>query len=148
MTVSGLVLVRQRPGSAHGTIFLTLEDETGVSNVIIWPKVFEALRATVIGGRFIAVTGRMQRDGEVIHVVAEKAEDLTGLLTMLSQLGPGVSGLARADHVKRPLLPPRPRRAAPEALPQLFAEEEPPAVDRAADGTGVRHVLPKGRNFH
>jgi error-prone DNA polymerase len=147
VTVAGLVLVRQRPGSAKGTIFLTLEDETGVANIIVWPKVFEALRPVVIGGRFISVTGRLQRDGDVIHVVAEKAEDLSRLLTLLSRLGPDVSALARADHVKRPLLPSRTRRTDTERLPQLFADE--PLPQSSAPGlASLRDVLPKGRNFH
>ncbi|MCX8256257.1 MAG: error-prone DNA polymerase, partial [Beijerinckiaceae bacterium] len=110
VTVAGLVLVRQRPGSAKGTIFLTLEDETGVANIIVWPKVFEALRPVVIGARFIAVTGKLQREGEVVHVVADKAEDLTRLLTLLSSLGGEVSGLARADEIRRPVVLPRGQR--------------------------------------
>ena len=143
VTVAGLVLVRQRPGSAKGTIFLTLEDETGVANIIVWPKVFEALRPIVIGARFIAVTGRLQREGDVVHVVAEKAEDLTRLLTLLSSLGGEVSALARADHVRRPLLLPRTRGPAPAVLPQLF--EAPEEATETAQS--VRRVLPKGRNF-
>ena len=144
VTVAGLVLVRQRPGSAKGTIFLTLEDETGVANIIVWPKVFEALRAIVIGARFISVTGRLQREGDVVHVVAEKAEDVTRLLALLSREGAQVSSLARADHVKRPLLPPRARLCAPaEAEPGLFGTMDTPPPEAAA----LRQVLPKGRNF-
>ena len=118
VTVAGLVLVRQRPGSAKGTIFLTLEDETGVANIIVWPKVFEVLRPIVIGARFIAITGRLQRDGDVMHVVTEKAEDLTRLLGLLSSMGPQVSALARADEVRRPVLDPRPKRGG---TPLTFA---------------------------
>ncbi|MCA8928742.1 MAG: error-prone DNA polymerase, partial [Alphaproteobacteria bacterium] len=73
--VAGLVLVRQRPGSAKGVIFATLEDETGIANVIVWPKVFEAHRAIVMGARLLWVRGRLQREGLVIHVVAERLED-------------------------------------------------------------------------
>ena len=144
VTVAGLVLVRQRPGSAKGTIFLTLEDETGIANIIVWPKVFELLRPIVIGARFIRVTGRLQRQGEVTHVVAEKAEDVTRLLSLLSSAGADVSALARADHVKRPLLPPRARRCEVDTdAPGLFAASTPPAADAAA----LRQILPKGRNF-
>lgn len=141
VTVAGLVLVRQRPGSAKGTVFLTLEDETGVANIIVWPKVFEVLRPAVIGGRFIAVTGRLQREGDVVHVVAEKAEDLTRMLGLLSTLGPDMVSLARADEIKRPILPPRERIADREVPPQLF--------DFAAQDEimAVRQVMPKGRNF-
>jgi error-prone DNA polymerase len=141
ITVAGLVLVRQRPGSAKGTVFLTLEDETGVANIIVWPKVFEALRPVVIGGRFIAVTGRLQREGEVVHVVAEKAEDLTRMLGLLSSMGPDMTSLARADEIKRPVLPPRARIAEREIPLQLFDFPTQDAI------TAVRQVMPKGRNF-
>ncbi len=66
------MLVRQRPGSAKGVVFMTLEDESGVANVIVWPKVFEKLRPIVIGARFVAVSGRLQNEAGVIHVVAER----------------------------------------------------------------------------
>ena len=141
VTVAGLVLVRQRPGSAKGTIFLTLEDETGVANIIVWPKVFESLRPIVIGARFIAVTGRLQRESGVVHIVAEKAEDLTRLLTLLSSLGSEVSSLARADEIRRPVLGPRPKRPEVEAMPRLFD------VPASETETSLRQVLPKGRNF-
>ena len=66
---------------------MTLEDETGSSNAIVWPKVFEAHRPMVIGARFVAVTGRVQNEPGVIHVIAERMEDLTPLLGMLSLHG-------------------------------------------------------------
>ena len=91
VSVAGLVLVRQRPGSANGVIFLTLEDETGTANAIVWPKVFEALRPIIIGARFVAVTGRLQNEAGVIHVVVERAEDLTHLLALLSNQGRQIS---------------------------------------------------------
>lgn len=141
VTVAGLVLVRQRPGSAKGTVFLTIEDETGVANIIVWPKVFEVLRPAVIGGRFIAVTGRLQREGDVVHVVAEKAEDLSRMLGLLSSLGPDMVSLARADEIKRPVLLPRGRIADREMAPQLFDFAAPEEI---AD---TRQVMPKGRNF-
>ena len=71
MSVAGLVLVRQRPGTAKGVIFLTLEDETGIVNVVVWSKVFEANRRIVMTSQFLLVRGRIQREGIVIHVVAE-----------------------------------------------------------------------------
>src|SRR3546814_3937618 len=74
--VAGLVLVRQRPGDS-GVIFATLEDETGIANVIIWPAVFERFRAAVLKSSLLAVKGRLQREGLVIHVVAEELIDLT-----------------------------------------------------------------------
>ena len=87
VTVAGLVLVRQRPGSAKGVVFMTIEDESGVANAIVWPKVFEAQRAQVIGARFVAITGRLQNEAGVIHVVAEHVEDLSSMLGLLSLAG-------------------------------------------------------------
>jgi error-prone DNA polymerase len=87
VAVGGLVLVRQRPSTAKGVIFATLEDETGVANIIIWPKTFEAFRPAVLGGRLIRVAGRLQSASGVIHVVADEIEDLTPLLARLSQDG-------------------------------------------------------------
>ncbi len=68
--VSGLVTVRQRPGSANGVIFLSIEDETALANIIVWPKTFERFRPVVLGARYVAVTGRMQEESGVIHVVS------------------------------------------------------------------------------
>ncbi|WP_081448339.1 error-prone DNA polymerase [Fulvimarina pelagi] len=102
--VSGLVLVRQRPGSAKGVIFITIEDESGTANIIVWPKVFERFRPLVLGARFIRVKGRMQADHGVIHVVAEMIEDLTALLAPIaSGTEIGREGIAPADHVRAPL---------------------------------------------
>jgi error-prone DNA polymerase len=83
ITVAGLVLVRQRPGTSKGVIFMTLEDETDIANIIVWPKVFEKNRRTVMTARFLAVRGRLQRAGLVIHVVAESFVDLSATLPML-----------------------------------------------------------------
>ncbi|MGA3302968.1 MAG: error-prone DNA polymerase [Methylovirgula sp.] len=149
VTTAGLVLVRQRPGSANGVIFLTMEDEIGVANAIIWPKVFERLRPIVLGARFIAITGKLQSESGVIHVVAEKAEDLTPLLALLingdREMAKEISALARADEGKRPyqgdrfpLSAKKERRPAKAFEPQLFD----PAPEMLAT------VLPKGRNFH
>jgi error-prone DNA polymerase len=83
VTVAGLVLVRQRPGTSKGVVFMTLEDETDIANVIVWPKVFERNRRTVMTSRFLAVRGRLQRAGLVIHVVAESFTDLSTQLPWL-----------------------------------------------------------------
>jgi error-prone DNA polymerase len=87
--VAGLVLVRQRPGTAKGVVFITLEDETGSANAVVWPAIFAANRSTVMSARFLVVHGRLQRAGEVIHVVAERFTDLTGRLGAL-KTGPAV----------------------------------------------------------
>ena len=77
VTVAGLVLVRQRPGSAKGVMFITIEDETGVANLVLWPDRFERQRRLVLTAAMIACTGRVQREGEVIHVVVDRLEDLS-----------------------------------------------------------------------
>ena len=120
--IAGLVLVRQRPGTAKGVVFMTLEDETGTANVIVWPKMFEAFRPVVIGARFVAVTGTLQSTDGVIHLVASKLQDLTPMLSVLTSGPPFVSQMARADEVKRPQGDHR--------------------------GPRVEEVLPGGRNFH
>jgi error-prone DNA polymerase len=75
--VAGLVLVRQRPGTAKGVVFLTLEDETGIANIVVWRDAFEANRRTVMGSAFLVVHGQLQREGEVVHLVAERFTDLS-----------------------------------------------------------------------
>jgi error-prone DNA polymerase len=87
VTVAGLVLVRQRPGTAKGVIFMTLEDETDIANIIVWPKAFANNRRTVMTARFLAVRGRLQRAGLVIHVVAETFIDLSAELITLRDDG-------------------------------------------------------------
>jgi len=101
--ISGLVTCRQRPGSANGVVFMTIEDETAVANVIVWPKVFERLRPVVLGARYVAVTGLVQEESGVIHVVAERLEDLTHFLARLAEHGSEIDGLARCDEVRRPI---------------------------------------------
>ena len=71
------MLVRQRPGTAKGVIFLTLEDETGIVNIVVWPKVFEKNRRTVMTAQFLKVRGKIEREGLVIHVVADQLIDLS-----------------------------------------------------------------------
>jgi error-prone DNA polymerase len=86
VSMSGLVLIRQRPGSAKGVCFITLEDETGIANLVIWPDVFDTQRKIVMGARLMCVHGIIQKDAEdgVIHVVARKLEDHTHMLRHLS----------------------------------------------------------------
>ena len=84
-SVAGLVLVRQRPGSAKGVIFMTVEDETGIANIIVWRKIFQRFRAIVLGARFVRVSGRLQSESGVIHIVADRLEDLTPWLAALSE---------------------------------------------------------------
>ena len=84
VTVAGLVLVRQRPGTANGVIFLTLEDETGVANVIVWRATYERFRRAVVSGRCLRVTGRVQRESGVVQIIAEQVEDISPMLDALA----------------------------------------------------------------
>jgi error-prone DNA polymerase len=90
LTLAGLVLVRQRPGTASGVVFVTLEDEFGIANLVVWPTVFEAYRRVVMGARMVGVRGRIQCEGEkqykVIHLVAEEIWDLSAELDSISEL--------------------------------------------------------------
>jgi error-prone DNA polymerase len=83
VAIAGLVLIRQRPGSAKGVIFVTLEDETGIANLIVWPPILERFRRTVLGATLLYCKGRLQREEGVIHVVAEDLRDLTPRLQTL-----------------------------------------------------------------
>jgi error-prone DNA polymerase len=85
--VAGLAIVRQQPATASGVIFMTLEDETGIANIVVWRKVFERFRPVVMGARLVEVTGRVQREGDVIHVVADRLADLSPLLRDLWDAG-------------------------------------------------------------
>lgn len=100
--MAGLVLVRQKPGSAKGVCFITMEDEHGVANLVIWPKLMEQYRAAVMGSRLIYVEGHVQRDGDIIHVVASHLENRSAALDRLS--GEKVpTPIAPADEVLRPV---------------------------------------------
>jgi DNA-directed RNA polymerase len=91
IAVAGLVILRQRPGTAKGVIFLTLEDETGVVNIIVWRHVYERFRRAVVAGRMLRVTGQMQRAHDVTHVLAEQIEDISDMLDHLLSDGTGRS---------------------------------------------------------
>ncbi|MBX3576267.1 MAG: error-prone DNA polymerase [Rhizobiaceae bacterium] len=77
---AGLVLVRQRPGSAKGVMFITIEDESGIANLVVWPKKFEEFRRVVLGATMVAVRGRIQREGDVVHLVAYQLTDMSDAL--------------------------------------------------------------------
>ncbi len=149
VTVAGLVLIRQRPGTAAGIIFVTIEDETGVANVIVKPTVFERQRAAVVAARFVAVTGRLQNHAGVVHVVAERVADLSPLLATLSRRGPEVSSLARADEVARPVVS---RTGADRGARETVGSAGfPLARDNRGSAPGhaaAARAMPKGRNFH
>ncbi|MFZ1814896.1 MAG: error-prone DNA polymerase [Rhizobiaceae bacterium] len=166
--LAGLVVVRQRPGSAKGVVFMTIEDETGIANVIIWPKVMERYRAVVMGARFVGVEGQIQKADGVIHLVARSIEDLTPMLAVLSAEDgdvpatsqkdmPEIGGLANADEVRKPVQELRNRTASHSDLARLLSDAPElkhdyqrlarPRDHFAADRP-LRKILPKGRNFH
>ena len=128
----GGVLVRQRPGSSKGVVFMTLEDETGIVNVVVWPKVFDAFRPVVMGGRMLLIEGRLQRaadaEGGVVHLIAETLVDRTADLALLSEAEP-------------PIRPPMGDDAAKSGGDPRTRQ------DRHRHPRDVR-ILPKSRDFH
>ena len=124
LSIAGLVLIRQRPGSAKGVVFITIEDETGVANLVVWPDVFETQRKIVMGARLMTVHGIVQRDEDdgVIHVVARRLEDDTHMLRHLSD-----------DIMDAPL-----------------SHGDAPGAMRPPPGRHPRdvQVIPKSRDFH
>ena len=95
--VAGVVLIRQRPGSAKGVVFITLEDETGVANIVVWPDMTTRFRKEVMGARLLEVRGRVERDDEVIHVIAAHIRDASADLALLSD-GLATAGPRRQGH--------------------------------------------------
>src|SRR5262249_5716971 len=83
LSIAGVVLIRQRPGSANGVVFITIEDETGVANLIVWPAILERFRRAALGATLLRCAGQLQREESVIHVVADRLDDLTPRLNTL-----------------------------------------------------------------
>ncbi len=148
VAVAGVVLVRQRPGTAKGVVFLTIEDETGIANCVVWAKTMESYRRILMGARLLLVRGRLQKHGSIIHVVVDHMKDWTSHLAHLAEgsvprggsvpHGGSVSrgdvtpktALARADEVARPITNPDRWRQSPQRHPR-----------------NVR-IMPKSRDFH
>ena len=139
--VAGVVLIRQRPGSAKGVCFITLEDETGVANIVIWPDLMEKQRKVIMAARLMEVRGRVEYDDEVVHVIATSLTDATASLHALSDdlLS---HPIARADHVNNPLPS---RFQAPD-----FEPLGPGNRDCGWRGGHPRdaRIIPKSRDFH
>lgn len=131
--VAGLVLVRQRPGTASGVIFMTLQDETHIANIVVWSRTFERFRPEVLGARLCAVDGVVQREGEVIHVVANKLYDYSPLLAKLSGSEFDMSA-TNADEVRRPV--------------EADSRSHPRNVRHNLSYRPAAGVMPRGRNFH
>ena len=152
--VCGLVITRQRPGTASGVIFLTLEDGTGVSNIVVWPSMFERRRKAVMTGRLLKIRGKLQREGIVTHIIANQITDLSYLLDTLgdpSSTGENINPTYdNADEAKRPI-PVRDMKGAGRA-------SKPPKRNISgyynAGGGGARHPrqqakkLFPSRDFH
>ncbi|WP_306224647.1 error-prone DNA polymerase [Bosea beijingensis] len=117
LEAAGIVLVRQRPGSAKGVMFITLEDESGIANLVVWPKVFERFRRTILSAGMIAVRGRIQREGEVVHLVAQRLTDLSADLAGVGKRGqPFPLPHGRGDEFHHGSATPDPRDLPPKGL--------------------------------
>ena len=81
--VAGLVLMRQRPGTAKGIMFIMIEDETGIANLIVWPSVYEKQRRIILSAGMLGVRGRVQREGEIVHIIAHWLTDMSGNLAKI-----------------------------------------------------------------
>jgi len=136
LETAGLVLVRQRPGSAKGVMFITIEDETGIANLVVWEKVFEAHRRTVLGAGLVAVAGRIQREGEVVHLVVHRLTDLSRELAAARKSGTALAP-GRGDAPRHGAPNPGPQDPAPGARPRDMYVR-----DLHLDGIRV-----KGRDF-
>ncbi len=145
--VAGLVITRQRPGTASGVIFVTLEDEAGSINVIVWPKTFEQYRRSVMTGRLLKITGQVQQEDNVIHVISARIEDHSHLIDQLGvadcpdrEIDPS---WGNADEAKRP---------APDR--GLLGPASPARLPINAVSAGARHPreqakkLFPSRDFH
>jgi error-prone DNA polymerase len=132
---AGVVLVRQRPGSAKGVVFMTLEDETGIANIVVWPKVMERFRKEVMGARLILVEGTIQSSPEkVVHLVAERLFDRS----------PDLVNLANDSLGRRHVVPAGPALVEP-LNDELERLDSPPQKHRHP--RNVR-ILPRSRDFH
>jgi DNA polymerase III alpha subunit len=121
LSIAGVVLIRQRPGSANGVVFVTIEDETGIANLIVWPAILERFRRAALGAALLRCTGKLQREQSVIHVVAERLDDLTPRLNTLRD--------RTGEEILRPIAKP------------------PFAVLVKAPGYDIRDIIIPSRNF-
>jgi error-prone DNA polymerase len=117
LKAAGLVLVRQMPGSAKGVMFISIEDEGGVANLVVWPKMYEKFRRTILTASMLGVEGRIQREGDVVHLIAWKVFDLSDLLASVGgRDAPFPLPHGRGDEFSRGPSPPDPRDARPKGM--------------------------------
>ncbi|MHB1177600.1 MAG: error-prone DNA polymerase [Daejeonella sp.] len=128
--VAGLVLVRQRPGTASGICFITIEDETGCSNLVVFQKLFDQYRKEILGSRLLMVEGKLQREGEVVHVIVKRCFDLSKL----------IRGLTAGEKEDLPVL--TPSRVDEKSSP-FAADNRKPQARKPAQ----KEIFHGGRNF-
>jgi error-prone DNA polymerase len=149
-TLAGLVLVRQRPGTASGVVFVTIEDEHGIANLVVWPRVFEAHRRIVMGSRLLGVRGRVQREGLVIHLVAEQLWDWSAELDSIAEIDDFHLTHGRGDEVRTD--PGDRRMTVPEANATRHRSRKGPPSKPAYDRSRIVLDRPKikiaSRDFH
>jgi error-prone DNA polymerase len=145
VTIGGIVLVRQRPGDAKA-IFMTVEDETAIANTIVWLRTFEKYRPIVMGARLVAVSGVLQNEKSVIHIVADHFEDLTPLLNRLNDETAAIQARSRADM--RTLDNPDRFRHPRSGDSFVRLTKNKLLLDQMAAVEPAACVMPKGRNFH
>jgi len=140
LEAAGIVLVRQRPGSAKGVMFITLEDETGIANLVVWAKVFEANRRAVLSASMMAVRGRIQREGDVVHLVAQRITDLSADLASVGSRDAAFPlPHGRGDQVRNGGSGPDPRELPPKGLRTR---------DIYIPDLHIDTIKVKARNFH
>jgi DNA-directed DNA polymerase III PolC len=153
-TLAGLVLVRQRPGTASGVVFVTIEDECGIANLVVWPRVFDAHRRIVMGSRLLGVRGRVQREGLVIHLVAEQLWDWSAELDSIADIDDFHLARGRGDEVRTDPGDRRvpPRLPVPEANATRHRAGKTPPAKSAYDRSRIVLDRPKikiaSRDFH
>ena len=149
--VAGVVLIRQRPGTAKGVVFMTIEDETGVANAVVWPKMLEKFRKVVMTARVIEIHGRIQRHEDIIHIVSGHLIDRSDWLLRLSEWAEAMKApLANADEVRHPD-PGSARGSEAEANDPRYHPRF--AKSARTHGTRPHHprnvrIIPKSRDFH
>ena len=134
--VPGLVLVRQKPGSAKGVMFITIEDETGIANLILWPSVFERQRRLVLTTGMVACHGRVQHEGGVTHVITERLEDLTPLLRQVGEQD-WTPATGRGDEARHGGTPDARQNPKHKAVLDLHTPRDIYAPERLSNGIKV-----------
>jgi len=141
VAVAGVVLVRQRPGSAKGVVFMTLEDETGIANAVVWPNMLERFRKVIMTARLMVLTGRVQRHEDIVHVVVQRMQDRSDWLLGLSEWADDMAiPIANADEVLRP--DPGSARSPDHSRWAGHPRHETVIPKR------IETLLPKSRDFH